>query len=152
MRAVCLFLAMGCASWLAAAAAPIPKTLRKDVPDDRAKLVGTWEMVTISTESGTVGIDGGLELRVPDEHGKAVYAIGGLPETTCVITMIPNDSPKSLDWTFDDSGGPVAYQCVYELSDSKLVIVRRLTNTDDRPNSCVAGQKGCVLYEFERKK
>jgi uncharacterized protein (TIGR03067 family) len=150
MRAVYLILVLGSATWLAAA--PIPKALRTATPNDREKLIGTWTMVIISTDTGPVDSDQGLELSVPDATSKVTYSMVGTVDTKCSIIMNPKDSPKSLDWTFDDSGGAIQYKCVYELTDSKLVIVRPLNNTDARPTSCEAGQKGFVFYEYERKK
>ena len=150
MRTLCLMLVLGSACWLTAA--PIPKALRAAVPNDREKLIGTWTMVSISTDTGPVNSDQGLELRVPDETSKATYSMVGTTETKCSMIMNPKDSPKSLDWAFDDSGGVIHYKCVYELTETSLKIVRPVNDTDERPASCDAGQKCCVLYEFERKK
>jgi len=149
MRVVCVILVFSC-GW--ATAAPIPKSLRAAGPDDRAKLIGNWSLVTISTETGPANMDQGLELKVTDESSKAVYAVGGISETLCTITLKSNDSPRSWDWRFDDSGSSILYKCVYELSENKLKIVRPVNDTDPRPTSCEAEQKGCVMYEFERVK
>ncbi len=150
MRALCLMLLLGSASWLIAA--PIPKSLRNAISNDRATLIGTWSLVIISTETGPINMDQCPDLRVLDETGTAAHAVGNIPEPNCTIKLQPADNIKSLDWTFYDSGDPVVYKCVYELTESKLIIVRKLNNKDDRPTSCEAGLKSCVFYEFERNK
>ncbi len=102
------------------AAAPIPKSLKKEAAAKANDIVGLWASTPGGNTGWWFGEDGKAGTGNPREVGcKAIYRVD------------PTQTPKHMDWSQDE--GKTWYLAIYEIENDVLKINFGSNNTGKRP-------------------
>lgn len=126
-----------------APAAPVPKALKKK--DDKADIVGTWKVHTLTMNGRKTDISDVTFVFKADGTAKMFHS-GEDNRPNWIVTLDPNASPPGMRWV--NSGGRNNWDCVYELCGDTLK-VGFISAGAKRPEQVEPGEN-LTLYEMTR--
>src|SRR5262249_29058416 len=120
------------------------------VKKDRAKLAGTWTIVSFAIDGKKTYTDDELKkfLVKIDGDGKITVDLDGKTIVESTSTIDPTKTPKTLDQTFTKGGGGAGKTAlwIYELKDDTLKVCAAAPG-DPRPTEF----KGNTLAVYKRQ-